>query len=579
MSRPGIRTSCLSLLLLFFLALAVRLGQDWYFFLLHGPQAAHLIEVWYYLGVAEGVESLSPLDPTGWFLVLLGELARGKSLYHLVVGGAAVLSSLAAVAISLWVGLDFDRRSGTWAGLAWVVLPAPLTLCLANFSHDLMQGPLLPLLFFCFLAVFAPSRRRWIWLLPAALLAGGSLAVGPLAFGALAALLLAALAEAVAFWSWRRWGYWIGWSLAAAGCGVFVVLFHYHWLEWLAPLAARFRGIDLVAQVKIGVGDLLPLPPNGLWNRYGLFLFLVPWGVWRSLRVRRPFPIILFAVALGLSLSVNRSARLLDLGIVALAGAALADPARRRAWLTAAFAAVVLGLNLLAPAAASSVRLEMPFREQLLGLPPRATPVLATWLSAWLALPWALSPIFLKDRWRPWAFLVPAALSCAWVLGAARTASDQVEYDLYRELDRVIPSGAKVFAAWNQGYMIRALTDLDPVATPENIDYGINRHYWEDEETAWQGLRSRGVEFIRISTRGFGVTWTDRAADRFGMRGNTIIGPPPAHITRLSDLERTLMFRLHYRPESLRLFRLIGSRLDPVHGIGVRVFELAKKKP
>jgi len=558
-----------------------RLLLSGIFLVRHGPFSSHLIEIWYYLGVARGVERLSPFDPTVWILRGAGFLTAGEILYHLVMLSAIFLSSLTAALICLWVGKSFGRESGFLSGLCWAFLPAPLTLCLANFSHDLTQGPLLAGAFFCLAAASARGRPAAAWTTAAAGLLGLGLVVGPLAAGALLALALQGilLIGLRVFRRAGKAGFWFS-LLAVAGLTVFLgQLFHRHWLSWLGPLAERFRGIDLASQVRIGVGDLLNFPPHGAWNRYGLFLLLVPGGLAAALGRRRTFPAILFLVAFVLTLGVNRSARLLDIAVAVCAGIALAEESRAASRVALGFAVLLAGLNLAWPAGAAEILLAVPFPERLRAWPGGSPAELAVWWQFWLAVPWALALNLTGRRVRLALLAVPAVCSALWLTSAASTASDQVEYELYRDLaPRALP-GARIFAAWNQGYMIRALTALEPLVTPESIDYELTRVYWMSEEDAWRELSRRGARYVHISTRYFGLTWADPVTDRFAIYGSTIIGPRPDHIQRLSEMKKTLLYRLNYEPGELRRFRVLAESYDRERRAGGRIFELAREEP
>ena len=115
---------------------------------------------------------------------------------------------------------------------------------------------------------------------------------------------------------------------------------------------------------------------------------------------------------------------------------------------------------------------------------------------------------------------------------------------------------------------------LTPITTPDRIDFELTRIYWEGEPEAWRELKKRGVKYVHVSTRYFGLTSIDSARDRFSIRGNTIIGPRPAHILRLSALRRTFLYRLRYDPGGLDFFKVIYSKFDPEMKVGVLIYEL-----
>ena len=175
--------------------------------------------------------------------------------------------------------------------------------------------------------------------------------------------------------------------------------------------------------------------------------------------------------------------------------------------------------------------------------------------------------------------VLTAFLQSAWVLSAARTSSNEIEYRVYRQLDKIARPGEKIFAAWNQGYFIGAVTDLEPVTTPERIDLTLSRLYWEEEEEAVRKLRLRGVSYVHVCSRYFGITGVDQQNDTFRMRGSTIIGPRPDHIRRFSRMRQTLLFRMLYEPASLRHLVPVLEEVDRETRLLVRVFALEPAGP
>ncbi len=567
---------------MFFGALLVRVVIDLVFFVRHGWFSSHLIEVWFYYGVARGVFPLSALDPTFGLLRLPGLVLPDSILYQATVFTSALVSALTAFFIYGWLRRRDGLTAGIAGGIIFALLPAPLTLCLVNFSHDLVAIPLIVLFFRAVQAIGKRGKRRVPAALAALLLLLLGLTVGPLMAGAMLAVLVSTLWPLFR----SRFGrpeatlpallYLVGLIILL---GLLYLLLKPNLLNWLAPLALRFRGIDLTAQMIIQVGDLQPLPPDAFWNRYTLFVFLLPWGLWTAFKRRDFFALALFLVSLVLSLVVNRSARLLDLSVVLLTSLALVGWKSPAKWVTAGWALLLLLENLVAPAVARAVYLAIPpmFSEVISGaeLPPdrlRFVLILGGFFVLGLVGP------FLFRRKKSWIFsalLIPVALLQAlWVLEAARTSSDEVEYRVYRSLDRLARPGAKIFAAWNQGYFIGAVTDLVPVTTPERIDLSLSRLYWEEEEDAVRELRRRGVSYVHVCSRYFGITRVNPKTDTFGMRGSTIIGPRPDHIRRFSRMRQTLLFRMIYEPESLRHLEPVLEEIDPDTRLLVRVFAL-----
>ncbi len=578
-------------LYIFLIALIPRLVLDLIFFLGKGWFASHLIEIWFYYGVAQGVFSLSPLDPTWLLLRLPGWLLPSSVLYQAVVFQAAAVSALTAVLVFYWLDHWFDRATGWWGGLVAAIFPAPLTLCLVNFSHDIVQAPMVVLFFWSagvFLRERQVGRKRLVALALCLLFLFLGLKVGPLMAAAFVIVLLYGL--------WLLYSsIWSGRPPPALAAGLFALvllllnlgaflIMKAHLLEWVAPLALKFRGIDLMAQVKIQVGDLQPLPSNVLWNRYNLFLFFVPWGLWTAFKKREFFGITFLFFSLALSLAVNRGARLLDISMIYLVALSLANWNFKAFWTTLGFLLFFIVFNLATPVGAKSCYLGVPYGLESLGKslfipgPPGSglsrNGALLFFGFLLLAVLWGC----LLNSKRRWLLALPVAmailLEMGWTLLASGVSSDRIEYEAYRWLGGRSAPGEKIFAAWNQGFFIEAVSHLKPVTTPDRIDMELTRLYWVSEEEAYRRLRERGVNFVHLSTRYFSVTDVDRERDTFRLRGNTIIGPRPEHIRKYSQMRRTFLYRLMYDPATLKYFRPIYDEFDRERKVGVRLFVL-----
>ncbi len=575
---------------IFFGALLIRVIPDLIFFLRNGWFSSHLIEVWFYYGVARGVFYLSWLDPTFLLLRLPGLILPESILYQVTVFSAALVSALTAWLLYGWLRRRWGEAAGIFAGLTFALLPAPITLCLVNFSHDLVAIPLIVLFFWAVTEVNPGSAVRVRPLAAVLIFFLLGLMVGPLMVGALLVVLISYLGLLPQRLSGRPAGviffaFCLG-GLVLISSGLFWLL-KPNLLNWLAPLALRFRGIDLTAQMLIQVGDLQPFPPDAFWNRYTIFVFLLPWGLWTAFRRRDFFTLSLFLISLTLALVVNRAARLLDLSVVLLSALALADWKRPAVWVTAIGALLLLSGNIFFPEAARTVYAGVPLGLKDLfgkflgglfssgeGLNPtrlRFARILIAFFTLGLISPWLL-----HKAWAKRVILVLAVfLQAAWVLEVAGTSSDPSEYRAYRWLDARSQPGEKIFAAWNQGYFIGSVTDLKPITTPQQIDPSLYQLYWEEEDSAVEELARRGVDYVHVSGRYFGITTVNRKADTFGMRGSTIIGPQPNHIRRFSRMRQTLLFRMLYEPDSLRSLKTIYEDTDPRTRLLVRIFQLA----
>lgn len=578
-------------LALFLFAFLLRAALNVYFFLTFGWFSSNLIEIWFYYGVAQGIFHLSPLDPTRWILRLAALLVPAGVLYPATAFAAALVSATVPLLVYLWRRRADSEPAALRAALVAAVLPSSLTLCLANFSHDLVQLPLVVIFWLALSAAArsAPGRSRRRLAVAAGACAGIGLAVGP--------LMAAALVGALFYAAWLALR--TSSAKAAAAFAVLLVLLNAglyllmkaHLLDVLAPLALKARGIDLRAQVEITVGDLQPLPSDSLWNRYPLLLFFLPWGLWVAYRRRDFFLLSLFAFGMALSLAVNRGTRLLDPVVAAVIGLGWAGWSRRGLQTTAATMILLLVPNLFPSAlgeVARGLRLEIPLAKVLPAFsdfgalfagPPflRQKAAIGLLLLSFLVLSAAaLALLSSRRRFPPRAlFALFAATAAGWVIiSASYPSSEELEYDSYRELAARARPGEKIFAAWNQGFFIPAVTRLKPITTPDRIDIGLTAYYWADEQEAYAELKRRGVAYVHVNNRYFGLTAVDPVRDTFSLRGNTIIGPRPDHIRTFSRMRKTFLYRLNYEPEKLTYFRVIYDAFDPAREIGVRVFAL-----
>lgn len=572
-------------------AFLLRVTLDIIFFLRFGWFSSHLIEVWFYYGVARGVYTLSFLDPTFLLLRIPGLLITGPVLYQIVVFEAALISALTAVLIFYWLDSCCGREAGWWGGVVFALLPAPITLSLVNFSHDLVQVPLVVLFFWAAgMAIDGRGRRLRAWIIAAASLLLGIM-IGPLMAGALGIIFLYGLwvifrrlINSVPSW-WVTAIFLI--CLISLNYG-FYLLIKPNLLEWLAPLALKFRGIDLMAQVRIMVGDLQPLPTDSFWNRYTLFIFFLPWGIWTAFKRRDFLAFSLFIFSLALAMVVNRGARLLDLAVVVMAAQALANWNRSAAIVTIASVVIYIAVDLLSPGLARAIYLGIPY-----GLTLLWGSVIKSFTSPDFQMPgmylkcgWLFAGFFAviilwaglfkgKRIWIVGLILASVILlQGSWVLLAANTSSDQIEYESYQWLEDHSRTGEKVFAAWNQGYFLGSVTGLIPVTTPGKIDFDLSRTYWMEEKDSAQELRRRGIKYIHVTNRYFGITGVDEKNDTFTMRGNTIIGPRPDHIRRFSRMRKTLLYRMIYEPDTFRHFRPVHQEIDQERKVMVRFFEV-----
>lgn len=582
---------------IFLLAFVLRVALNLIFFIRSGWFASHLIEIWFYYGVARGVFSLSLLDPTYLLLRTLGWLLPSGILYQAVAFEGALISALTGVFIFYWLSGRRGRKCGWWGGVIFALLPAPLSLSLANYSHDLVQVPFVVLFFWSatgFVNWEGGVKKRAVRGLLATVFLVLGIKVGP--------LMAASLLVVILYFGWRALQTLFQERLSLPAALLYLlfllvanlILLHImkaHLLEWVSPLAEKFRGIDLASQIKIRVGDLQPLPPNGLWNRYNLFIFFLPWGLWVSFRKREFLALSLFLFSLVLALTVNRGARLLDISVAVLGGLAFSHWSSKARFLTVLLLIIFLAVQVLSPASAKSLCLELTPEfssawKALAGviggksLPPGIGfgLLLSFIMICFLLLvpAWSFS-LAVRKKWLAALMLFLTVLGeGSWVILAGSTSSDQVEYEAYRWLDEHSQEGEKIFAAWNQGFFIPAVTHLEPITTPDRIDFDLTRIYWESEEAAWKELKRRGVSYVHVSTRYFALTSVDRERDIFNMRGNTIIGPRPLWIRRFSRLRRAFLYLLNYEPRKLKYFRLIYNKFDPRMRIGVRIYTLSE---
>lgn len=319
---------------IFIFALIGRLGLDFLFFAKFGPHATAEKEIWYYYGILNHTFQLSRLDPTYWILESV-KLLPDKFWFYGIVFTAAILSSLTAVLVSFLGVKTLGARIGIWAGLVYAFLAGPLGESMANFTHDLVQLPIIVALFLVTLSIIKNRGwKRFMHICVFLILTYIGLAVGPLIilalFISLLYMALSAVGEA------KRTFFF---CLILLSLFLVRLLFLNNITQLLNHFSSSVRGIDLLSQIQAGSRDLMPIGNESLLIRIGIWLALVLCGLAFNFKAREPFALLIFSVGIILAFGFARVVRIADIGCALIAASALNYPwlEKRSFWIISIF--------------------------------------------------------------------------------------------------------------------------------------------------------------------------------------------------------------------------------------------------
>ncbi|MDP6685717.1 MAG: hypothetical protein QGI05_02055 [Candidatus Omnitrophota bacterium] len=295
------------ILWIFGISIALHLELAIFFSSRFGPHAVVTREIWYYYGLLKGNWHLPILDPTQWIMQIISFFPETLWLLGLKVA-ASLLSGLTACLIFLLGKKLINSYFGVISAVIYIFMHGPLTISTVNFTHDLVMVPLLLILLL------------WgkLGIVPLSIILCGIL-IGsfPVIVGGLILILYFAV------------------NRFKKGKQIFVfvsmltvlllarIAFMPQVMELAHNLSQSVRGISILAQLKAGASDLLPISLKDIINRYGLWLVPTGIGFCFALKKREWMSVLICTFALLASTVVGRSLRIVDIGIALLAAHAL----------------------------------------------------------------------------------------------------------------------------------------------------------------------------------------------------------------------------------------------------------------
>lgn len=162
------------------------------------------------------------------------------------------------------------------------------------------------------------------------------------------------------------------------------------------------------------------------------------------------------------------------------------------------------------------------------------------------------------------------ALVC-WLFAAIIPSMNQTakstegEYRLYRRLGELSGGEGKIFVPWSDGYMAEAISGVKSEFSPGNIDFQLPRLYWMSEEAAAWALRSRGLDYIVVSSKYFNLLRynPENGEFQYSFSPDIIYQPQQLGINKMDQLKETVLFKMLYRTRDLKYFRLLHFERDP----------------
>lgn len=230
------------------------------YFRQNGWLATHGSDIWYFLAVARGLQSISPLDITYWIVKPLAG-AQPEQGFTILMCVAVYLHLLSSLLVYHFLGklLRLDPLLRFVAALLFSTLPQNIVLSTASFTHFTVAQPLIILAFgLLFPWCSASASKPSVW---GIICLAESMVIGPEGWFLAACLAIVAVSKR---WDAAPLLQKMRCPPAVAVvvlCLAFALAFPMLYRIW-GEFSLRFRGIDLIWQKQIRSGDLLPLGRN-----------------------------------------------------------------------------------------------------------------------------------------------------------------------------------------------------------------------------------------------------------------------------------------------------------------------------
>lgn len=491
-------------LVVFIFALGARAVLNLVFSGKFGPHAAVEKEIWYYYGIINNNFEISRIDPTYWILQLV-KLSPEIFWFNLIAFFSSLLSSLTAVLVYFFTRRLFDNVDlGFWAGIIYAFLAGPLGMSTASFTHDLVQLPIIILLFLTALSISRNNGlKRTFFITAFLILTYIGLHVGPLIT---IAVLISLLYLSIVTIKER--------NRLFAFCLIFLVIllirliFLNDILRILNHFSLSLRGINLLSQIKVHARDLAPIRIKSLLLRVGIWSILVFLGLGFNRKKIEPFSFLIFFIGIIFASAFARLVRIVDIGCVLLAASAFNFPWFRKTkfWIVSTFSILTL----------------------------------------------IFCCIYLRPK------------------------TTEAEYQSFVWLREHYQKQDRVLIGWPYGYFLKAVSGLEPTSSPQAIDFSLHKIYWGSLNDAYEILKERGIKFVYVSNRQFGITFIDPVTDEFKYSGDgsIIYRPEEAGINKFYQLEDTFLFNLMDDPAKLDDFQLIRESIDRGTSTHLRIYML-----
>ncbi|MEE8401038.1 MAG: glycosyltransferase family 39 protein [Candidatus Hydrothermarchaeaceae archaeon] len=149
----------------------------------------------------------------------------------------------------------------------------------------------------------------------------------------------------------------------------------------------------------------------------------------------------------------------------------------------------------------------------------------------------------------------------------------QTEYEVFTWLEENTGPGDTLYAKWAYGYTLQALSNLEPVSTPERIRPEIYSILWlQDEKEMANGMSLLGARYVLLSEEDF-FFYEDAKRFHVVMKESMFpIYKSGAGEALLPEIKKTMIYRLLYDGE-LRQFTVLKEWKDPDTELRYRVLE------
>jgi len=330
------------LILIFFVA-GVRAVSNILYFKTYGPLSSAGADIWFFIGVAKGYYHLFWADPLQWMLPIFGNLTTHALFYLLLL----LSNALHLVTVLLLFGLLREVYGNTriafWTSAIYSCLSSSFLFCTGTFLHQQVSLPFIMAAIWTghrYVTSVPGKQRVCIVVIFILLIIVGSF-VGPDIW-----VLVATAIPCSIGWRLRNWSTPVKRQIAAfglmIGCGTVVIFSGPFLKQEAASMAWMMRGIDLVAQQDLHVGDLMPLTWARWMNTYSWLGFAMLALVAVAFLRGRFFEITLFFVPILFAAQAVRFFFITEIGVAFLICWFLVATTRWRSWLPDALGVIFL---------------------------------------------------------------------------------------------------------------------------------------------------------------------------------------------------------------------------------------------